>query len=198
MRLIKYLIFGIILVFSVSGYAEFYKYTDETGNTRFTDDLSKVPEKQREKIRKYGAQEKPPVSQEEQPAQKSEESPQVKEEAADAGASDIAQVPESSDNKSDVSELMESRKSLEKRKQELEQTYQALMKEQSELLRAKGATTSQAKAQEHNEKLAKINDKILEYQKKLKGLDSDIATYNKKVEEQKKQTPLPSEPEKKD
>ena len=37
-------------MFSVSAAAEFYKYVDEEGNTRFTDDINQVPEAQRAMI----------------------------------------------------------------------------------------------------------------------------------------------------
>lgn len=200
MKMVKYLAICAILAFSVPAYAEFYKYTDESGKVRYTDDLSKVPEKQREKTQKYGAQDKAPI----QPAdsQTSEESAKSKEEGTVTGNSDtpsddeITKAPESSENKtgesSDVVELAETQKNLEKRKKDLENEYQTLLKEQSSILRLKGSTTtSPAVAQEHNEKLARLNDKIVEYQKKLRALDDEIAKYNKKVDEHKKQAAQP-------
>ena len=46
-------IFVIIsfLLFSAGAGAEIYKYTDEEGNLRFTDDINQVPEAQRTNIR---------------------------------------------------------------------------------------------------------------------------------------------------
>ena len=201
MKMVKYWAICAILAFSVPAYAEFYKYTDESGRVRYTDDLSKVPEKQREKIQKYGVQEKAPVSQETD-SRTSEESGKTKEEGSETGNSDtpsdddIAKAPESSENKtdesSDIVELAETQKNLEKRKKDLESEYQTLLKEQSSILRLKGATTtSPAVAQEHNEKLARLNDKIVEYQKKLRALDDEIRKYNKKVDEHKKKAAQP-------
>ncbi|NJL59187.1 MAG: DUF4124 domain-containing protein [Desulfobacteraceae bacterium] len=192
-KMTMYLAMYAVLALSVPAYAEFYKYTDESGKVRYTDDLSKVPEKQRDKIRKYGAQEKPPASQEAQPAGAEASEETAKSETNTAAPEDdgIAKVPESSEDKSgdktDISELADTQKNLEKRKKDLESEYQALLKEQGNILRLKGSTTtSQAVARDHNDKLARLNDKIVEYQKKLRALDDEIAKYNKKVDEHKK------------
>ena len=53
MKYLKIFIIISFLMFSVSAAAEFYKYVDEEGNTRFTDDINQVPEAQRAKIRSY-------------------------------------------------------------------------------------------------------------------------------------------------
>ena len=53
MNLIKLFICLIIIFFSTTVSAEFYKYVDENGNTHFTDDFNKVPEDQRIGIKGY-------------------------------------------------------------------------------------------------------------------------------------------------
>jgi len=53
MNLIKLFICLIILFFSITVSAEFYKYVDENGNTHFTDDFNKVPEDQRAGLKGY-------------------------------------------------------------------------------------------------------------------------------------------------
>jgi len=49
----KWAIPMILLAFSVPASGQFYKYTDEDGVVRFTDDLSKIPKDQREDIPAY-------------------------------------------------------------------------------------------------------------------------------------------------
>ena len=53
MKYLKIFIIITFLMFSVSASAEFYKYVDDEGNVRFTDDINQVPEAQRAKIRSY-------------------------------------------------------------------------------------------------------------------------------------------------
>ncbi|MGD8492931.1 MAG: DUF4124 domain-containing protein, partial [Desulfobacterales bacterium] len=53
MKAIKYLIFIIFLLFSANASAEFYKYVDENGNVKYTDDINEVPAAQRRNIRSY-------------------------------------------------------------------------------------------------------------------------------------------------
>ncbi|WDP86588.1 MAG: DUF4124 domain-containing protein [Desulfobacter sp.] len=43
----------LFMILSATLNAEFYKYTDGQGNTLFTDDLSKIPQAQREKLIRY-------------------------------------------------------------------------------------------------------------------------------------------------
>ena len=53
MKYLKIFIVITFLMFSVSASAEFYKYVDDDGNVRFTDDINQVPEAQRSQIRSY-------------------------------------------------------------------------------------------------------------------------------------------------
>ena len=53
MNLIKLFICLIIIFFSTTVSADFYKYVDENGNTCFTDDFNKVPEDQRAGLKEY-------------------------------------------------------------------------------------------------------------------------------------------------
>ena len=53
MKLINLLVCILFVLFSASAAAQFYKYVDEEGNTRFTDDINLVPVDQRKNIESY-------------------------------------------------------------------------------------------------------------------------------------------------
>jgi len=40
----KILLTGVFVLLATSAFGEYYQYTDESGNTRFTDDLYQIPE----------------------------------------------------------------------------------------------------------------------------------------------------------
>ena len=48
MNSIKFLTCLVIVLFALSAPAQIYKYTDDEGHVRFTDDLNQVPAEQRE------------------------------------------------------------------------------------------------------------------------------------------------------
>ena len=53
MKRINIPIFIIIVLLSAPASAQFYKYIDEDGNIRFTDDINQVPENQRATVKSY-------------------------------------------------------------------------------------------------------------------------------------------------
>ena len=53
MRLGRWLIFLILVSFSMPASAEFYRYVDEKGNVHYTDDLSTVPKNLQTDIYEY-------------------------------------------------------------------------------------------------------------------------------------------------
>ena len=50
MKMIKFLILLVIVVFAAPAPAEIYKYVDEQGDVHFTDDINQVPEDQRDSL----------------------------------------------------------------------------------------------------------------------------------------------------
>jgi flagellar motility protein MotE (MotC chaperone) len=127
--LMKYLrIFIIItlLIFSVSAAAEFYKYVDEDGSVRFTDDINQVPEAQRAKIRSYVESEN----------QDSAEQEVTQENQSEQAATDQqTNLPDQSDDASES--LEDAKKQIDALKSEIDQEYEALMKEKQQLAKAK-------------------------------------------------------------
>ncbi|RPJ71758.1 MAG: DUF4124 domain-containing protein, partial [Desulfobacteraceae bacterium] len=59
MRAFIGLVLIALVVGSGSAVAQFYKFTDNQGNIRFTDDINQVPEEQRAKARPYAEAQSP-------------------------------------------------------------------------------------------------------------------------------------------
>ena len=108
-------------MFSVSAAAEFYKYVDEDGNVRFTDDINQVPAAQRAKIHSYveSVSEDPP----EQEATQKNQANQADQAAADQQTN----FPDLSDE--EQQSLGDAKKQIEKLKSEMDQEYETLLKE---------------------------------------------------------------------
>ena len=157
------------LLFTVSASAEFYKYHDKNGNVHFTDDFNKVPPDQRAAVKGY----------EEIKATKEEEKkPAVAEPqaAADKGASDAA-------NKKGKYDLNSKIKGLDKRKTELADEYESLMKENEAIAKMRKAVKTPADAQRYNETVKALHKKLKEHDKKRKAFYADVEEYNATVAE---------------
>ena len=50
MNCVRFLVCLAVVIFAFSASAQIYKYTDEEGNVRFTDDLNQVPADQRDSV----------------------------------------------------------------------------------------------------------------------------------------------------
>ena len=121
MKYLKIFVLISLLLFSASASAEFYKYTDEDGNIRFTDDINLVPEEQRSKIRSYveSESEEPPVQENQEQSTQQSNFPELSEDEPEQGSID------------------ELKDRIESIKEELEQDYAALLKEKEQLDQAK-------------------------------------------------------------
>ncbi|MGD9367861.1 MAG: DUF4124 domain-containing protein [Desulfobacteraceae bacterium] len=138
--------------------AEFYKYTDQDGNVRFTDDLSKVPADQRPNVTSYDeSRSAPPAA----PAKETEPGQRSPEQKPKTGISADAQG-----------------KQLEKKRSDLEKEYQTLMEEKSRLEAEWKNAKTVIEKQKINEKKVKLNEKISQYEKKRNDLNTEIEAYN--------------------
>jgi chromosome segregation ATPase len=154
-------ILAMFVLTSIEAKADFYKYIDENGNIIFTDNLSKIPKNQRNKMEKY--HEPPPIS-------RSKEA-----------AVDNAQKLDSKDNSkiSATDEAMKAkREELEKRQAQLEQEYEALMKEKTELEQQKAEAKGRHEIKKYNEHVRLFSDKLNKYNEKRISLETDVTEYN--------------------
>ena len=163
----RWLIVLILMSFSISASAEFYRYEDEKGNVHYTDDLSKVPKNQRTDIYEY-TESQNETDDDQKGVQNSLESQPLSEEK-EIGDQDEA------------TELAKIKSGLDRRKKELEKEYQALMKEKEQIAKDEKKIRSRTAAKEHNKIISKYNEKIEDYEARKKIFDAEVKKYNARV-----------------
>lgn len=157
-----WLIVPLILCLCGPVSAEFYKYTDQDGNIRFTDDLSQVPKDQRTTVTSYDESES--AQQTAAPVGKKKDGQQPLEQKQEAGNSLDAQG-----------------KQIQSKKDELDKQYQALMQEKARLEAEKEKPKSTDETVQLNQKISELNKNISQYDQKRKALNVEIEAYNARV-----------------
>ncbi len=163
MNLIKLFIFLIIVFFSTTVSAEFYKYVDENGNTHFTDDFNKVPEDQRAGLKGYEESE---------------------------SDSDTNTVENKAVKENKVRDDNENQEYLEKFHDRLNNTRLQLLEEHEEIQKEreqniedrKNAKTTED-AWKTNERIKKLNKRQEELKNKFEAFEAERKEYKKKLEE---------------
>ena len=152
------LLIGIVLL-AATGQTDIYKYIDENGQRRWTDDLSQVPEEQRPAHQRLDSEgtanttEKPPMVQ-------SRSLPE-----------DVSESPGADEPQETVNT---SREALLKEKAALNEQYQQLMLERQQI--------QKALAEPHNaDGRAALNQRAQAYNKKAELYDSRLDAFNQKV-----------------
>lgn len=147
--------------------AEFYKYTDQDGNVRFTDDLSKVPRDQRPNVTSYEeSQSTSPIA---SPAEKPE---------PDQSASE-----QKSETDTSIDALY---KQIKNKQDDLEKEYKAILKEKARLETEANKEKSVEETVEFNREIKNLNERIVQHQQKSKALNTEIEAYNARMAKDKK------------
>ena len=158
--------------------AEIYKYTDENGQKRWTDDLSQVPKDQRASAQRMESIESGNGDATAEPAADAS-SP-----AAPEAMPDDAQAAENGSG-------AVTRDALEKEKAELDAQYQQLIEERKALEQMQADTADGTHRTELNQKISSYNSKTEAYEKRLDAFNEKINTYNQSI--MKKAKPSASE-----
>jgi len=169
MKYLKIFVLISFILFSVNASAEFYKYTDEDGNVRFTDDINQVPEEQRSKIRSYVESQSEEVPEQET----TQESPEKSEQQAN--------VPDSSENEAAEGSLEELKSRIDAIKEEVEQAYAALLKEKEQLSEDKKKVKTREQVESYNKRIESYNILGQDFIKKQKERDALIDNYNARI-----------------
>ena len=163
----------ITVVLALPACAEIYKYVDENGQKRWTDDLSQVPKAQRPSAQRVESEE--------------ETSTQA---AAMPTAKDRPESPPDTEavNTDPPVEVAEpSRASLEKEKAALDTRYQQLMEERKQLEQIKADEASSGTRAELNDRISAYNRKTEQYEMQLDNFNQKIKAYNQKILSKKTQ-----------
>ena len=151
----------IILLLAASLQAQIYKYVDEEGRKRWTDDLSQVPIEQRTSAEQFeGVRDIP-----QEPSSK-------KEESKTATTADT-------DQPDDKTEL--TRESLMKEKLELDNQYQLLLDERKQIEEMKSEKGDAAAQAERNRRISTYNAKIEQYETQLNAYKEKVDAYKEKT-----------------
>ena len=163
MKLIKLFICLIIIFFSTTVSAEFYKYVDENGNTHFTDDINKVPVDQRKGLKGYKEPERESID----------------------DTTEKNTVEEKKETKPTDDD-----ESLEKFHERLNNSRLELVKENEEIKKEREQITEDGKNAKTNAAVSKTNKRVKnlnkrqeEYNKKYETYEIERKEYMEKLEE---------------
>ncbi len=163
------LILMLTLLVPVSSYGEFYKYRDENGVVRFTDNLAEVPKDQRPEVESYVE-----PSDFEQPEPEPEKSSSPERRALRRGPADQSE---------DETLTPEERAAqLRKEKETLEQEYEAIVEAQKELAAQRRTLKTPASYNEHNEQQRRLRDRAEAYERWRSDFEARVEAYNQSIE----------------
>ena len=187
-------LFAMVFFFSILANAQIYRYTDEEGVVRFTDDLAQVPPDQRPKTEQYQEYDTDSTQVDEAGAagEKSgrgeaaeDSSPDEQEAAVSPGSEDAAvQDVEAQDVESQEGEydFETNYKRLEQEREDLAKEYETMLQEKAALEEEQkleeGEKLSESEIAKRNEKIREFNERVKEYRKKREQFEKQKADYN--------------------
>lgn len=156
MRIIKLcycliLCFNCLFLFSTFAFSEYYKYIDEQGNVKFTDDASSIPESYRQQAEKYDSFEPE--------EQKLEIDKQGNEEIID---------------------YIEKRAALKKTQAVLEKEYKELINAKQKFDKLKEGLSNSEDIQIFRNKIKELNKKIEQFELKRVQFEEELKKINLK------------------
>jgi len=161
MNLIKLFICLIILFFSTTVSAEFYKYVDKNGNTHFTDDFNKVPEDQRAGLKGY---------------EESESNTNINNDTEKEDALKIYAGEEETET------LEEFHSRLNKTRLQIKQELEDIKNEKEQLKNNKKNIKTEADVTKFNERAKAINKKQKALDKKHEAFEIERKKYRERLE----------------
>ena len=185
----KTLTWTIVLIFLLLAgpvTAQFYRYTDQNGNLRFTDDLNKVPAEQRATIRGYREAGKDPAPSSPETAPEPAKPPAAK---AEPNKSQTNNVPSTgADGAVSNEELL---RRIDKMIEQLEAENLALTKGKDALARSRDSMKTREELAAYNKSVDAFNQRAENYDKMSSQLRKLADEYNAYVLEKKEKYQKP-------
>jgi len=163
------LVAGMVVLWTMPAWCEYFQYRDENGVLRFTDDLASVPPDHRPGVTTH------------QSVQSNPASPKTAVSIENPESRPSASMPQGRLPSSDTWEGKKARKIMEfdRMQAELSQTYTSLQAEQAE--HAAKAPSKKASFEEkavYNQKLTALNTKIDRYEEEVAEFRQQVNAYN--------------------
>ena len=174
MRLDYIPIFMIIVLLSAPASAQFYKYVDEDGNIRFTDDINQVPAGQRATVKSYEEAVSEPEVENQADQSDSQGSTNAQQTTATAAAS--VEI--------DLGDLDAAYNQLKALREEIDNEYNELIEEKETLAKEKTEAKTREQVLEYNAKVEKFNERARDHQQKSKKYEAQVDAYNASVSQQ--------------
>ena len=156
MNLVKLSICLLVIIFAAPASAQFYKYIDEEGNTRFTDDINLVPADQRKNIKSY----------EESYSEPEETQANVEKEEAPPEQESTTETPTDAVTAVDSGTLEDQRVRLDALKKEIDAEYNALIEAKKNLAQEKEKAATREEILQYNKKVEDLNQRVRDYQQR--------------------------------
>jgi hypothetical protein len=200
--MIKLLLLLIIILFATPASADIYKFVDEQGNVRFTDDINQVPEDQRGSIEISSNYEADTEAETESEYFNDDTATDPELESSYPDEPETTEgFDDDSDNRGDVGvqedqkeggvsldqpdkdqeELDLNLKGLKSLKKEIDKEYAALVKEKEELAQDQKTLTTREEILKYNVKINDLNKRADAYVKKGEQYKAQVEAYNARV-----------------
>ena len=150
-------------------HAEIYKYIDENGQKRWTDDLSQVPPEQRSAVQRMVTEDNPT----------SPSKPAVGDDQPPGDTGDIQAGDPDADSQMESAGL--DREALDREQSDLNALYKELVAEKKQLEQAKAEATSPEAQEELIQKINAYNQKAKEYDARLEAFNQKASQYNQQI-----------------
>lgn len=189
MKKISIAIAAFCLLGAVAVAGEYYKYVDENGVVRFTDDFNQIPPALQQQAEKYsGVAATATTESGEVPSTTPEPpAPQPAQEALPATAAPVAAAD--AGDPTPPADLETWRQQLEGQKRELDTAQAGLTEEMTALESQKEKAKSKAEIKAYNDRVIELNRKIEAYENERLKLNEAVRSYNEKAAASGSRTP---------